>query len=97
MDSLKPALTDLLGKHISSFDECSATADAILKLIEPRGESELREALEKIISIEHAEDDLDDEYGFSNCQAYGYNEGLTECQDIARQALASRDAWRPEE
>ena len=44
-------------------------------------------ALERIVSIEPIEEDPGDEYGFSNCQIMGHNEGVAECQDIARQAL----------
>lgn len=46
-------------------------------------------ALRMIMAIDRVDDDLDDEYGFSNCTAYGYNECRAECQLLASQALAA--------
>jgi hypothetical protein len=91
MDSLKPALTDLLGKHISSFDECSATADAILKLIEPRGESELRDTLLNESNVHTA---VRQPGWISNNADFeaGYRAAIDDCRGKIAAALATPSA-----
>jgi hypothetical protein len=65
--------------------EASFFADAILKLIEPRGESELREALEKIA-------DPQPTFAGPQCCQDTFEDACELFSDIARQALATPSA-----